>query len=623
MSLFKNKVFIMILLAAVSFSLLSAKPAQAGGVVSILTGGLSNVINAVSQAIGISIVSVLLSPLDPGMAVLCYSGVICDLPSGGTGVTIVPVSGVTGVCSWQIPVTFYNPRPDYYYRYYTYTTCSGRDEWGQPYDCIENNVDALAGSSHRYTDTGCVSAVSNYWTYSQSVRVGSQCYATTAKPYYTETTCSGRDQWGQPSDCTTASLSNFQPMLDYSTESSRQVSIYRLTLPSDSSQSALDNWFYYIKTQVGNGWLRVDYMSCDGVDAATCGENAYNTASDFGALRTVVYSELCSGNVCSFTDATAPDNMYVAYVAKVLGSYAYPYTYGGDEWGQGGTLGVISGSNKFFNNNNSSDVIFPYTTIGNAIAGPYKTGTADCSPVCGDGVCNGTETYSSCPADCPRPANLAPSAINLAVIQPDYQSAGPAATFSWTFTDPDAGDTQSAYQIQVATNAGFSGPGTVVDSGQVSSASQAYATGSGKLSYNQKYYWRLKVWDSQGADSGWITPPASSFTTPLHQYPSVNDIYWAPANPSVGEEGVFGAIVKCYQTGGAEVACPLANFHWTFSGGTPASVDGQAAPQVTFSDNGLYQITLNITDNDGYPAQRTEALSIRLPLPSWKEVAPQ
>ncbi|HRY52531.1 MAG TPA: hypothetical protein P5089_01630 [Candidatus Portnoybacteria bacterium] len=646
MSLFKNKVFIVILLVAISFSLLSAKTAQAGSVVSILTGGLSNVINAVSQAIGVNIVSILLSPLDPGAAVLCYTGVICDISSSGGGVTIVPTSMSGTDCSFQIPVTFYNPRPDYYYRYYTYNDCTQHDEWGQC-NGVVHTVDALDNSAHRYVDTNCASAVSDYWVLSQSIRVGSKCYATAVVS------------------------SSFQQAPDYSSDNSRQVAIYRLTLPSSSSQSALDSWFYYIKTQVGNGWLRTDSDSCNASNVSSCGENAYNTASDVGALRTLPYSELCSGKVCSFTDATAPDNMYVAYVMKSLGDYTYPYVITG-EWGLPVGGGVVTGANKFFNIDNSPNVIFPYSTLGNAIAGPYKTGAAVC---CGDGVCNGTETCSSCAADCAvaggwsswsswsscsvscgggtqtstrtctnpapcggascsgsatqtqacniEPCNIPPSAINLLATQPDYRSSGPAATFSWTFTDPDAGDTQSAYQIQIATNAGFSGPGTVVDTGQISSASQAYATGSGKLVYNQKYYWRLKVWDNHGASSDWITPSTSSFTTPLHQYPSITDLYWAPANPSVGEEAVFGAIVKCYRNNGTEIDCPLANYHWTFAGGTPASADGQAAPQVTFSASGLAQITLNITDSDGYPAQRTEALSIRLPLPDWKETAPQ
>ena len=87
----------------------------------------------------------------------------------------------------------------------------------------------------------------------------------------------------------------------------------------------------------------------------------------------------------------------------------------------------------------------------------------------------------------PQPNNP-PSATNLKITQPDYCLSGPAAIFSWNFTDPD-GDTQSAYQVQVDDNSNFSSPED--DSGKVQSSHNSYATPLGKLKYNTTYYWRL------------------------------------------------------------------------------------------------------------------------------------
>jgi len=606
---FRYKPFLLLILALL-IAVAPFRVAQAGGVVDFFGSLIGSILNG-PLAIFERIVGTALSPIfgdnnflisdgecrwekRNGSALEVYSG-RCGEESS-VGATLV---SPTDACAFQISTTFYNPRPDYYYRYYTYCANETSDGWGNTSCSQVVTVDALNSRDKRYVDTNCASPVSSYWTYSQSAKRGNNCYGTSPV------------------------ASSYQPMPDYSSEASKSVSIYRFTLPASSDQGTFNSWFLGIKNQVGNGWL-TGGGGCASSNTSSCDPGVYNTAPDVGALISLPYSQMCSGNACSFTDATAPDNMYVAYVAKVLGNYTYTYSLM-DSWGGASASGFITGTNKFFNKDGSSTVVLPGGSVGNAIAGPYKTGTADCPPVCGDSICNGSETCSSCASDCTQDCNSAPSATNLAASQPDYRSAGPAATFSWTFTDPDAGDIQSAYRIQVATNPGFSDPGTVIDTGKLTSTSNAYATGPGKLAYNQTYYWRLKVWDNHDAESDWIDPSDAnaSFTTPKHQYPTILDIYWAPANPSVDEKTVFNATVKCFQSGGAEATCPLANYQWTFTGGSPNSAVAVAAPMVTYATNGLYQITLAITDSNGYTTQRTEALNIRLPLPNWKEVAPQ
>ncbi|MBU2264704.1 PKD domain-containing protein [Patescibacteria group bacterium] len=206
-----------------------------------------------------------------------------------------------------------------------------------------------------------------------------------------------------------------------------------------------------------------------------------------------------------------------------------------------------------------------------------------------------------------------PTAINLSITPPNYCVAGPAATFSWTFSDPDAGDTQGAYQVQVATNPGFSGPGTVIDSGKVSSASNSYATISGILAYNDTYYWRLMVWDDNNTASSWVA--GSSFTTPKHAYPTA-DFSWAPLYPSVNETVLF--VDQSTVFGGAIKSA----WSWTFQDGSPAS-SAQPDPIVEFLSNGTKQVVLQITDSDGFVCSSlNKTAGVRLPLPNWKEVAP-
>jgi hypothetical protein len=204
--------------------------------------------------------------------------------------------------------------------------------------------------------------------------------------------------------------------------------------------------------------------------------------------------------------------------------------------------------------------------------------------------------------------NNLPLASNLNVAQPDYCQAGPAASFSWIFSDAD-GDTQSAYRVQADNNANFSSP--EVDSGQVSSASHSYATPAGLLSYDQTYYWRVMVWDSQGSSSVWAN--GSAFTVPKHAYPTI-DFTWAPVNPSRNEDVQFFDQSVVYGS-------TKSSWSWNFQDGSPASSAVQN-PVVKFVSRGSKTVTLRLTDSDGFFCDQSKTLSVQYSLPSWKEIIP-
>ncbi len=228
-----------------------------------------------------------------------------------------------------------------------------------------------------------------------------------------------------------------------------------------------------------------------------------------------------------------------------------------------------------------------------------------------------------------------PTAINLSYTPSNYCISPPQGVFNWTFSD--AGDSQSAYQVQIDDEPNFLAP-RVTDSGKIFNSGGSFRP-LGTFPYNRTYYWRLMVWDSYGVASNWISPstvnpapdpllPATTipFRTPLHQFPTVPDIYWAPVTPSANENVVFGAATVCYNTGGSQVACPVAGYHWTFNNANPSVADGVAAPQVQFLSSGASNASLRITDNQGYgatcAAQRSEGVTVQLPLPGWKEISP-
>ena len=76
---------------------------------------------------------------------------------------------------------------------------------------------------------------------------------------------------------------------------------------------------------------------------------------------------------------------------------------------------------------------------------------------------------------------------------------GESVTFTWTFNDPNSGDSQSAYRFQLDDNSDFSSP--IIDTGKVSSSTES--TTQTLPSTIGKYYWRVKTWDSQDAEGPW------------------------------------------------------------------------------------------------------------------------
>lgn len=224
--------------------------------------------------------------------------------------------------------------------------------------------------------------------------------------------------------------------------------------------------------------------------------------------------------------------------------------------------------------------------------------------------------------------NNAPTATNLTVTKGDYCGTSLYVFLSWQFSDPDPGDTQGAYQIQVDNNSNFSSP--EVNSGKVYSSSETYtATG---ISYKTTYYWRLSVWDNNGAQSSWISGP--SFTTPLHIYPDP-DFTWSPSSPSVDEIVQFCAVQEagicpenvstCYDINNNPISCSGKTFLWTLPEGVElvgtSTTNTTENPQMKFSSSDSYSIKLEITD-DVATCGITKQVGVTFPLPEWEEAAP-
>jgi len=219
--------------------------------------------------------------------------------------------------------------------------------------------------------------------------------------------------------------------------------------------------------------------------------------------------------------------------------------------------------------------------------------------------------------------NRSPSATNLKVEQFNYCFRdNPPVRLSWTFTDDDPGDFQSAYQVQI--------DGT--DTGKVYSSSKAY---SPDLSFNTSYSWRAKVWDNHDAESEWSG--WNSFATdPPWPEPDFTKS-WCPEEPDIGEEIQFCSVFEegiCEQgfcsdmTSSADdkTRCrgaPCVKWEWDFDIAKGAKVDSKEKnPTHFYLVPGFHRARLTVTDALGHVCPTMEFVPANIPLPVWKEIPP-
>ena len=210
------------------------------------------------------------------------------------------------------------------------------------------------------------------------------------------------------------------------------------------------------------------------------------------------------------------------------------------------------------------------------------------------------------PVPPPTPVITAPSSIEPDWCYPLFQYI-----FNWNLNT-----TQSAKQIQVSSSSNFGSltygnedsennnliytlaaiiPPTPFsyDSGKITSSVTSYTLPLGlSMEYNKTYYWRVRAWNTADppVESAWST--VQTFTTPKHKYPDPS-FTKSPENPKVGETIQFTDTSTFYDGSSNH------QWSWTFQDGTPSASILQN-PSVVFSSSGTKDISLTVTDTDGY-----------------------
>ena len=224
--------------------------------------------------------------------------------------------------------------------------------------------------------------------------------------------------------------------------------------------------------------------------------------------------------------------------------------------------------------------------------------------------------------------------------------------FGWTYIDA-SNNPETRFDFQIDNNSDFSSPEvkrsycninlgnppsvnnqTVQILSSPSSSIHTYCAGApdeynantpDALSYNTKYYWRVKVYDNQGLDSGWANGPSDGFTTPAHAYPKPVFTF-SPASPitlvNKSAPVSFTDSSICYDANNIPAPPPSCKtYNWDF-GDKSASVDEN--PSHTYTSASTYIVKLTVCDNDANCCSTTNNVTTKNPLnvPQWQEISP-
>lgn len=180
---------------------------------------------------------------------------------------------------------------------------------------------------------------------------------------------------------------------------------------------------------------------------------------------------------------------------------------------------LIHDSNEVASGTSSYSV--PGGTLSTGVGYYWRVRTKDSAGAWGSYSGNAYIIINQAPQ---QPTNLSPASNEVFDATADKE-------FSWTFNDPDSGDTQSAYQLIIIR---VSDGVTVHDTGKTASSTSAYTLPASTLTNGVDYQWKAKTWDSVDAEGPYSD--LASFTT--GQPPSVSI-----ADPSDGGTYSSGTLI--------------------------------------------------------------------------------
>ena len=200
-------------------------------------------------------------------------------------------------------------------------------------------------------------------------------------------------------------------------------------------------------------------------------------------------------------------------------------------------------------------------------------------------------------------------------------------TITWLY---DGDSNQDEYELQIFTNASFSGATSIIRSQSIATGSRGstglavlptFSFSDLEIGYNDRYYLRIMVKDSSDNWSDWSN--TLIIDTARHAYP-YPQFTWDPSSPAVDETVIIDNTSICYNNSNNPVNC--SSYSWT----KPASANYMDAtssssfePHIQFTETGDNTLELLARDSRNYTCTRSSVVGIKLPFPDWIEVNPE
>jgi len=224
----------------------------------------------------------------------------------------------------------------------------------------------------------------------------------------------------------------------------------------------------------------------------------------------------------------------------------------------------------------------------------------------------------------PASPNNDPYANNLNINHLDF-CVNPTYILNWTYNDDD-GDNESKFWLQIDDDVNFGSPDISREIFNTSFAGEQNFQSvrinknpfndDDQIEYREHYYWRVKVWDDRGGESGWAE--GNEFDTPANAYPYVRFMF-PGNNPKVGE--VINTVINP-----SEVYCGNnPNYSWTAQ---DANISDPHAKNPTFIFNsaGSKEVTLTVTDSNGFSCDELQQINVDPAATgwsvNWREIIP-
>jgi hypothetical protein len=268
-----------------------------------------------------------------------------------------------------------------------------------------------------------------------------------------------------------------------------------------------------------NGLIGVAWHGCDATHPTT-DYIRFSKSTDLGANWSAM-QKLVPGKNASLT-ADKNGKLYITYEDPADGQIKrIESTDNGDSWSSPYT--VDTGTNP--------SMMFDYTFTNPFVAWVYMSGSS--------------VKFEKLVLNQPPNAPILDTKSNF--------DATDNAVFSWTYSDPDPSDSQSAYQLEIIDVATGT---TVYDTGKVASTTSSHTLPAETLTNNKQYQWRVKTWDNIDTEGAW-----SDYAT-----------FYTSAKPSVTITNL---------TEGQTIITSSLTVQWSMS--DPES-EGQSAYQIKLTD---------------------------------------